>query len=184
MKRSLPTAALLLLTTLLAVPTTAHADSLFLQEITPSGGNIFYKYDLILDPPGTLTFDTGQGITLTGLFGVNNVGVLLPDFTATFTSTTVTLTSTDPSNEIGSTTSVTEAIDAFIVSSTSSTIGTVDYSITNSSVGIDGQVGGPVSPVPEPSSLLLFSTGVLAFVQTTRRKLRARSATQPEQESD
>ena len=173
MKKSLLASALFLLSAFITAPTNAHADSLFLQSITPSGGNVFYKYDLIIDPPGTLTFDTGQGITLTGLSGVNNVGVLLPDFTATFTSTTVTLTSTDPLNEVTDTTSLTDSIDAFIVSSTSATVGTVDYSITNSGVSIDGQVDGPVSAVPEPSSFLLFSTGLLTLVQTARRKLRA-----------
>jgi hypothetical protein len=169
MKRSLLTFAFLLIATFLPVPTRAHADSLFLQSITPSGGNIFYKYDLIIDPPDTLTFDAGQGITLTGLFGVNNVGVLLSGFTATFTPTTVTLTSTDSSSEGASG----EAIDAFIVSSTSSTVGAVDYSISNNGIGIDGQVGGPVAPTPEPSSLLLFSTGILGLAQTIRRKFHA-----------
>jgi hypothetical protein len=173
MKRSLLTSALLILTTLFTVGTPARADSLFLQSITPSGGNVFYNYALDIDPLTSLTFDDGQGITVTGLFGVNNVGVLLPGFTATFTPTTVTLTSTGPSNDFPNTTSLTDAIDAFIISSTSSTVGTVDYSITNSGVSIDGLVGGPVAPVPEPSSLLLLSTGLLTVAQTVRRKFRA-----------
>src|ERR1700753_3091294 len=69
MKRSLFASALLFIVTLVALPAAAHADSLFLQSITPANGNVFYKYDLILDTPGTLTFDDGQGIMVTGLFG-------------------------------------------------------------------------------------------------------------------
>ena len=148
----------------------AFADTLSMV-LTSSGAGTF-TYDV--SNPGGADF-TMASASLTGLSGVTGA-TFVPgsdwDFlcnglfacSLSFTSSSVTFTSTNILYR-GFTT-----VGSFVVDSPAP-LGTVDYGIQSSFGNFSGTVGGPVAPIPEPSSLLMLGSGVLGLAVVIRRKL-------------
>lgn len=159
-----------LVASVLALTPLAKADSITLQNHT---GNT-YTYALTFDTsPVNIFFMSGFG--LTGLSNVTNAvlsGPLADDFDVVFDSTTV-IAGTDFAIESGS---LPFSVGTLTVTS-SALPGLVDYAILNLNGLSTGQVLGPggsaPSPVPEPSSLILLGSGLLAGAGAMRRKLFA-----------
>lgn len=143
----------------------AKADSVTLESQT---GNT-YTYDLTLD-----SYVTGfvfSGFELTGLSGVTDAtlsGNLAQNFGVTFDADSV-LVGTIATIEAGI--HIPFSVGTLTVTSLSAP-GDVDFSILDSNGLSQGQVEGPTgSPVPEPSSIVLLGSGLLAAAGVVRRKL-------------
>jgi len=120
-----------------------------------------FDYGLSVPSGSRVDFFTGQNFSLTGLSGVTGAtvsGGFLPCFTASFTSSSVTVTQTIPNTScgfIGPTTVSTLEVSSL------APLGTVDFAIQVAQGNFSGAVGGPA--VPEPSSLLdIFGSGAFA----------------------
>jgi hypothetical protein len=151
----------------LAFAPMAKADSITLENHT---GNT-YTYDLTLD-----SYVTGfvfSGFQLTGLSGVTDAtlsGNLADHFGVAFDADSV-LVGTIATLEFGF--HIPFSVGTLTVTS-ASTPGDVDFAILDTNGLSTGQVSGPdSSPVPEPSSLVLMGSGLLAAAGAARRKLLA-----------
>jgi hypothetical protein len=146
----------------------AKADSItFVSQV---GDN--YTYDLTLDHSATL-FIPG-GFTLTGLSDVTNAtlsGTLNKLFDIVFQDADTVVVGTLAG--ISYDRNVPYSIGTLTITSTASP-GLADFTILDSHGLYCGTVTGPDgSPVPEPSSLMLLGTGLLAAAGAARRKLFA-----------
>lgn len=134
-----------------------------------------YNYDLTFNEHSAVFFL--DGFQLTGLSGVTNAtlsGSLADDFgIANFDSDSVTV-GTIFSVEDGR--KIPFSVGTLSITSAAAP-GDVDFAVLDSNGLFSGQVGGPTgpdsSPVPEPSSLVLLGSGLLAAAGVTRRKLFA-----------
>jgi len=172
--RNLLKIALALVAAVLGTASTAWCDTITLTLISSGGG--VYEYAVAIPAGGTVTFDGGQTITLTGLSGVTGASIESPLSLAlvvqSFTSTSVTFVEPlDANSSIQNLTGATVYDGTLIVDSTSPS-GTVDYTMQTSSGSISGTVGGPVA-TPEPGSFSMLLTSVLglgALVFFSRRE--------------
>jgi PEP-CTERM motif len=166
--------AIFILAVLVVLVRMSRADSIVLTSPAPG----VYGYGFELDPgsPGLMAV-TGDTLTFTGLFGVTGASAAPGiGFTSTFTSTSATFTETgggaSSPNNPGSTPIILP--DFFFIDSADTTIGSVSYVATTSNQGVlSGTAEGPVAPapaVPEPSSLILASSGLLGLAGIARRK--------------
>lgn len=156
-----------LIASTLALTPLAKADSISLANHT---GNT-YTYNLVLDS-GTPTMFLFSGFELSGLSNVTNAvlsGQLANDFSVSFDADSVnvgTIFALEYRQLLGTLT-ITSLANP----------GLVNYSIVDSNGAFCGQVLGPNgpsnSPVPEPSSLILLGSGLLAGASTLRKKLFA-----------
>ena len=161
--------ASLCLAAALVLAPAAKADSITYESHV---GNT-YTYDLTLDNHNTLfLFD---GFTLSGLSGITGAslsGELGQYFDITyFDATTVDVgTAFAYIHESGK---LPVSIGTLTLTSTS-TAGLADFFILDSNGSFEGTVTGPTtpsnSPVPEPSTLAMMGTGLLAAAGAARRK--------------
>jgi hypothetical protein len=160
--------ALALIVSAFALTPFAKADSITLA----SHAGDTYTYDLTLD--NYLTGFLFSGFQLTGLSGVTDAslsGNLASHFQyLNFDSNSVTvgtLATLEGSWTIPFSVGTLTVISA-------DTPGNVDFAILDSNGLSTGQVLGPdSSPVPEPSSLVLLGSGLIAAAGVARRKLFA-----------
>jgi hypothetical protein len=160
--------ALALIVSAFALTPFAKADSItFISHV----GND-YSYDLTLDHHGTL-FIPG-GFTLSGLTGVTNAqlsGDLDDIFNIIYQNATTVTVGTFLG--ISYNQNVPYSIGTLTLTSIASP-GLTNFSILDSHGIFVGTVTGPdSSPVPEPSSLVLLGSGLLAAAGVARKKLFA-----------
>lgn len=155
----------LLAAALLFSPAVLRADSVVFSS--QDGNNYTYN---IYAPDGTLTYDAGDVLTITGLSGVTDV-TLSDDAayfgTVSWTDDTVTYTTTNS----GSMTQD-SAIDSklFTITSSATSMGDLTYSMQESDGTYTGVVQTDVAATPEPSTLLLLGTGALGVGMLYRRR--------------
>lgn len=152
----------------------AHAASIILDTHYSSGNTYRYTYAAF----GGQTFTTGSQFILSGLAGVTSAiadptssyGYYARFFDATNTNTSATFTV----NQNFMFPDSGGYFDLFVISSTSSTVGTALYSVPTTPTATTGSLQGPVSAAtavtPEPSSLVLMGTGLLAALSSLRRR--------------
>lgn len=172
MKAKLFVIALLASASAFAFAPLAKADSIIFQSHV---GND-YTYDLQLDNHGALF--VLDGFSITGLSGVTNAtlsgklaNVFNPLGGVTFDANDVNV-----GTIFGITFSGQDTYSIGTLTITSAALaGLADFSILDSNGHFVGTVNGPTgsSPVPEPSSLVLLSSGLLAAAGVARRKLFA-----------
>ncbi len=138
----------------------ARADAIVLES---RSGDV-YHYGLSIDPGGSpITFTPGKIIELTGLSDITGVTVngLYP-FTDTFNPTSLTLVDSVRASFLSGSKTLPTVYDLFTITSTSSSIGLGVFSLDPSLGTLSGSVIGPAAPTPEPSSLALLGTGLIA----------------------
>jgi len=153
----------------------AKADSITLESHVGDT----YNYQLTFDEHSTTFFL--DGFQITGLSGVTDAqlsGALAQDFgIANFDSTSVTV-GTIYSYEYGK--KIPFSVGTLTITSDAAP-GDVNFAILDSNGLSQGQVEGPTggsdcgdpSPVPEPSSIVLLGSGMLAAAGAVRRKFLA-----------
>ena len=156
----------LLSATSILFPTVAHADSMILSSQSGSS----YAYDLYA-PDGDLSFDAGNTVTLSGLSDVTGVTLSDPGTyfgTVSYTDSTVTFTlnqagSYNPGSPID--------VNLFTVTSGASSMDNITYALQQTDGTETGTVQTGTEVTPEPSTLLLLSTGTAAtgFLRRRRR---------------
>lgn len=161
--------SIVVLTAMLTASLAAHADTITLDTAKSSGGTYEYTYN---SSSGT-TF-TGSAFMFTGLSGVTGASTKIPSFfTVSFTSTSVSFGFTNSSSSAFAGTYT----DLFAINSSVLIPGAVQYSIP-STPAQTGTVLGPVAVAtgvtPEPSSFVLFSTGVLGIFGVARERFASR----------
>lgn len=161
-----------ILASVFALTPLAKADSITLES--HNGNN--YNYGITFDETTTIFFL--EGFQLTGLSGVTNAvlsGDLADDFGVLgFNSTSVSI-GTFFASEHKRHTPFT--VGTLTVTSAAAP-GNVNFQLSDSNGDFSGIVTGPVggsspSPVPEPSSIVLLGSGLLAAAGAVRRKLLA-----------
>jgi PEP-CTERM motif len=154
----------------LAFSPLAKADSITLESHV---GNT-YTYDLNLD--SNLNVFILDGFSLTGLSGVTKAtlsGQLDKIFDVAFNSTSVVVSTIFG---LSGSFHAPYTIGTLTLTSAAKT-GMVDFTILDSNGVACGTVGGPaggtaIAPTPEPGSLFLLGTGLLAAVGSMRRRLQ------------
>jgi hypothetical protein len=129
------------------------------------GGKYDYEYST---PLVGIDWRFGQGFKLSGVTGATVSGPLAKCLSASFTASSVTVT--DPNLFNACEILVVPPIGTLEVSSLAPE-GDVFYVVKATFGNNEGFVGGPVGPVPEPSSLLLLGSGVLGLAAMIRRKI-------------
>jgi hypothetical protein len=154
---------------LIAQVGTAGAASITLSSMN-SG---VFQYQLTLAAGETVVFDQNDQITLTGLTGVtataaSNVGFSACGFTATsacfaeiFASEILDNSNPDPSS-----------YNFFTITSTSTSVGPVDYS-AQANTPFSGEVDGP-APAPETGSGWLTAAGLIGLLLSAMRSFLQR----------
>lgn len=150
---------------MLAASLAAHADTITLDSHV---GDEF-TYAILVDTP--TTFVPGGLLFLTGLSGVSNAtlsGSLvegnLSCCTISFTDDSVSINSLY--TFVDQPTILYGDINVF---SSATTTGTVSYELGTKAGTLDGTVLGPVASTPEPSNLVLVSTGLLGIAGVMKR---------------
>lgn len=160
--------AIALLASTFAFAPLAKADSVTLE----SNVGDTYTYDLTFDTSNINGFLL-SGFQLTGLSDVTDAvlsGNLARHFGVLFDADTVTV-GTLATIEAG--THIPFSVGTLTITSLA-TPGLVDFAILDSNGLSTGQVVGPdPSPTPEPSSIVLLGSGLLAAAGVARRKLFA-----------
>jgi len=169
--RWLSAAAVLALALFSASPG-AQAATLVLESA--SGG--VYTYGFQLAAGEQLFFNTGDRITLTGLFGVTGASVGGPDLSGSLTTCGVTATSVCFGSpgllDLDNISGATEDFGVLTIDSSSTTTGSVNYSLVGATP-IAGEVGGPAagsSSVPEPPTIPLFLGCTLLLGSLRKRR--------------
>jgi len=150
------------------LPQFAKADAVIFTG--QSGDN--YTYDIQINNYGAAF--VLDGFTITGLSGVTDAdltgkmaNVFDPLGGASFTSDSVSV-----GTIFGLTFGGSDPYDIGKLTITSTSMpGIADFAILDSNGYNTGFVEGPVSSTPEPSSLILLGTGILAAAGAVRRKL-------------
>ncbi len=152
----------------LLLPSLAHADSVVLSS--QSGSTSVYS---VYAPDGTLSYDAGDTVTLSGLSGIT--GVTLSDTagyfgTVSWTDSTITYT-TNQSGSLNQSGPV--DMELFTVTTNGSSTGDLSYAMQESDGTYTGVVQTDVAATPEPSTLLLLGTGALGIGLFARRRRSA-----------